>query len=171
MGPSSSPSGCPTTTSRCNASPGYFDKDQAKVEKLVFKIIPDPQVAITNLQAGAIDGILDVPLAQAAQFKSSTTVKAIIQSTSSIHIIELMGKNSEPIRSNAKVRQALAMCLDKAAVQKIAFAGEGQQKWSWVPYGTWAYKQEEGYPFDPQKPRHCSRKRAIRMGSRSPSTC
>jgi peptide/nickel transport system substrate-binding protein len=131
--------------------PGYYDKDQAKVEKLVFRIIPDPQVAITNLQAGALDGILDVPLAQAAQFKSSNTVKAIIQSTSSIHIIELMGKNSEPIRSNAKVRQALAMCLDKAAVQKIAFAGEGQQKWSWVPYGTWAYKQEEGFPFDPQK--------------------
>jgi peptide/nickel transport system substrate-binding protein len=131
--------------------PNYYDKDQARVEKLLFKIIPDPQVAITNLQAGAIDGILDVPLAQAAQFKSSNTVKAIIQSTSSIHIIELMGKNSEPIRSDARVRQALAMCLDKAAVQKIAFAGEGQQKWSWVPYGTWAYKQEEGYPFDPQK--------------------
>jgi peptide/nickel transport system substrate-binding protein len=133
--------------------PGYFDKDLARVEKLTFKIIPDPQVAITNLQAGSIDGILDVPLAQAAQFKSSTAVKAIIQSTSSIHIIELMGKNSEPIRSNAKVRQALAMCLDKNAVQKIAFAGEGQQKWSWVPYGTWAYKQEEGFPFDPQKAR------------------
>jgi len=131
--------------------PGYFEKDLARVEKLVFKIIPDPQVAITNLQAGSIDGILDVPLAQAEQFKSSTAVKAIIQSTSSIHIIELMGKNSEPIRSSAKVRQALAMCLDKAAVQKIAFAGEGQQKWSWVPYGTWAYKQEEGFPFDPQK--------------------
>jgi peptide/nickel transport system substrate-binding protein len=131
--------------------PGYFDKDVAKVEKIVFKIIPDPQVAITNLQAGAIDGILDVPLTQASTFKSSTTIKPIIQSTSSIHILELMGKNSEPIRSSAKVRQALAMCLDKASVQKIAFAGEGRQKWSWVPYGTWAYKEEEGYPFDPQK--------------------
>jgi peptide/nickel transport system substrate-binding protein len=117
----------------------------------VFKIIPDPQVAITNLQAGAIDAILDVPLAQASTFKSSTTIKPIIQSTSSIHILELMGKNSEPIRSSAKVRQALAMCLDKAAVQKIAFAGEGRQKWSWVPFGTWAYKEEAGYPFDPQK--------------------
>jgi len=131
--------------------PGYFEKDLARVEKLTFKIIPDPQVAITNLQAGSIDGILDVPLAQAETFKSSNTVKAVIQSTSSIHIIELMGTNSEPIRSSAKVRQALAMCLDKAAVQKIAFAGEGQQKWSWVPYGTWAYKEEEGYAFDPQK--------------------
>jgi peptide/nickel transport system substrate-binding protein len=131
--------------------PGSFEKDVARVDKLVFKIIPDPQVAITNLQAGAIDGILDVPLAQASTFKSSTAVKAVIQSTSSIHIIELMGKNSEPIRSSAKVRQALAMCLDKDAVQKIAFAGEGRQKWSWVPYDSWAYKQEEGYRFDPQK--------------------
>jgi peptide/nickel transport system substrate-binding protein len=131
--------------------PGYFEKDLARVDKIVFKIIPDPQVAITNMQAGAIDGILDVPLAQASTFKTSTTIKPIIQSTSSIHILELMGKNSEPIRSNAKVRQALAMCLDKAAVQKVAFAGEGRPKWSWVPRDSWAYKEEDGYPYDPQK--------------------
>ena len=65
-GPSSSSSGCPTTTSPCSASPATSNQDLAKVEKIVFRIIPDPQVAITNLQAGAIDGILDVPLAQAA---------------------------------------------------------------------------------------------------------
>ena len=130
---------------------GYFEPNLARVEKLVFKIIPDPQVAITNMQAGAIDGILDVPLTQAETFKSSPSIKPVIQSTSSIHILELMGKKSEPIRSSAKVRQALAMCLDKAAVQKVAFAGEGRPKWSWVPYGTWAYKEEEGYPFDPAR--------------------
>jgi peptide/nickel transport system substrate-binding protein len=131
--------------------PGYFEPNLARVDKLVFKIIPDPQVAITNMQAGAVDGILDVPLTQAEAFKSSTSITPVIQSTSSIHILELMGKRSEPIRTNAKVRQALAMCLDKAAVQKVAFAGEGRPKWSWVPYGTWAYKEEEGYPFDPAK--------------------
>jgi hypothetical protein len=88
------------------------------------------------------------PLAQAAQFKSSNTVKpSSIDQQHSHHRVD--GQNSEPIRSNAKVK-ALAMCLDKAAVQKIAFADEDRQKWSWVPYGTWAYKQEEGYPFDPQ---------------------
>ncbi len=131
--------------------PGYFEPNLARVDKLVFKIIPDPQVAITNMQAGAIDGILDVPLTQAETFKSSASITPIIQSTSSIHILELMGKKSEPIRSSAKVRQALAMCLDKAAIQKVAFAGEGRPKWSWVPYGTWAYKDEEGYPFDPAR--------------------
>jgi peptide/nickel transport system substrate-binding protein len=131
--------------------PDYFEKDLAKVDKIVFKIIPEPQVAITNMQAGAIDGILDIPLTQAATFKTSSTIKPIIQSTSSIHILELMGKKSEPIRSSAKVRQALAMCLDKAAVQKVAFAGEGRPKWSWVPFGSWGYKEEAGYAFDPQK--------------------
>jgi peptide/nickel transport system substrate-binding protein len=131
--------------------PDYFEPGLAKVDKIVFRIIPDPQVAITNLQAGAIDGILDAPLTQAATFKSSTTIKPVIQSTSSIHILELMGKKSEPIRTSAKVRQALAMCLDKTAVQKVAFAGEGRPKWSWVPYGTWAYKEEEGYAYDPAK--------------------
>lgn len=131
--------------------PGYFEPNLARVDKLVFKVIPDPQVAVTNMQAGAVDGILDTPLTQAETFKSSSSITPVIQSTSSIQILELMGKKSEPIRTSAKVRQALAMCLDKAAVQKVAFAGEGHPKWSWVPYSSWAYKEEEGYAFDPAK--------------------
>jgi ABC-type transport system substrate-binding protein len=62
-----------------------------------------------------------------------------------------MGKNSAPVRTNPKVRQALAYCLDKEAVQRTVFSGEGKLKWSWVPTSSWAYKNEVGYPYDPEK--------------------
>lgn len=132
-------------------NPDYWEQDLVKIETLTFKIIPESQVAVTNLQAGEIDGILDIPVAQAVFFKDSTEVKAIIQPTSSFHLYEMLGKNSEPIRNDVRVRQALAYCLDKDTIQKTVFSGEGRQKWSFVPYGSWAYKEEAGYPYDPEK--------------------
>ncbi|MFN8442918.1 MAG: ABC transporter substrate-binding protein [Caldilineaceae bacterium] len=132
-------------------NPDYWETDLVKVDQLIFKIIPEAQVAVTNLQSGEIDGILDIPVSQAVFFKDAKDVKAIIQPTSSFHLYEMLGKNSEPIRNNVKVRQALAYCMDKDTIQKTVFSGEGRQKWSFVPYGSWAYKEEAGYPYDPEK--------------------
>jgi peptide/nickel transport system substrate-binding protein len=128
----------------------YFESDLVKVDRLLFRIIPEAQVAIANLQAGDIDGILDVPVSQATFFKDSAEVKAVIQPTSSFHLFEMLGKNSEPIRTDARVRQALAHCMDKDTIQQTVFSGEGRPKWSFVPYGSWAYQDEAGYAYDPE---------------------
>jgi len=132
-------------------NPDYFEPDLVKVDKLVFRIIPEAQIAVTNLQSGEIDGILDIPVSQAVFFKDATDAKAIIQPTSSFHLFEMLGKNSEPIRTDVRVRQALAYCMDKDTIQKTVFSGEGRPKWSFVPYGSWAYVEEAGYPYDPEK--------------------
>jgi len=142
----------------------YWEKDLVKIDKLVFKIIPEAQVAVTNLQSGSVDGVLDIPVSQAVFLKNSKDVKAIIQPTSSFHLYEMLGKNSDPIRNNVKVRQALAYCLDKNAIQKTVFSGEGRQKWSFVPYGSWAYKEETGYPYDPEKAKALLKEAGLESG-------
>ena len=87
--------------------PDYWEPDLAKIDRLTFQIIPESQVAVANLQSGSINGILDIPVAQAVFFKDSDDVKAIIQPTSSFHLFEMLGQNSQPIRTDARVRQAL----------------------------------------------------------------
>lgn len=134
-------------------NPDYWADGVPGVDELTFRIIPEPQVAITNLQAGEIDGILDLPVAQAAFLADGGEGEPLIVPTSSIHIYELMGKNSEPVRTSPAVRQALAHCLDKDAVQQTVFAGEGRQKWSFVPADSWAYREQEGYAYDPARAR------------------
>ena len=129
----------------------YFETGIPAVDELTFTIITDPQTAITNLQAGGVQAVLDVPVSQAAPLKDSTDVTPVIVPTSSIHLFELMGKNSEPVRSNAAVRQALAYALDKATIQDVVFSGEGRQKWTFVPADTWAYKDVPGYDYDTAK--------------------
>ncbi len=134
-------------------NPDYWNPDLPGVDSLTFRIMPEPQVALTNLQAGEIDGILEFPVSQAAFIQDASDVTPVVVPTSSIHIFELMGKNSEPIRSSVAVRQALAHCLDKDAIQQAVFSGEGRQKTSFVPVDSWAYEEQSGYDYDPDRAR------------------
>jgi peptide/nickel transport system substrate-binding protein len=132
-------------------NPDYYETGVPTIDKLTFRVIPEAQVAITNLQSGDVQGVLDLPVSQAAPLKDSSDVKPLIVPTSSIHIFELMGKNSPEVLSSPKVRQALAHCLDKDAVQQTVFSGEGRQKWTFVAAGSWAYKDVPGYEYDTAK--------------------
>jgi ABC-type transport system substrate-binding protein len=130
---------------------GYYEAGIPAVDKVTFRVLPEAQVAITNLQSGDVDAVVDVPVSQAAPLKDSGDIAALIVPTSSIHIFELMGKNSEAILSGPGVRQAIAYALDKNAVQQTVFSGEGKPKWSFVPSDSWAYKDVPGYDYDIEK--------------------
>jgi peptide/nickel transport system substrate-binding protein len=107
------------------ANPTYHEEDVPGVQNLSFRIIPEAQVAITNVKSGTIQGILDVPVSQAVPLRESSDVSTLIVPTSGFHLFELLGKNHEAIRTNVKVRQAIAHCLDKDAIQATVFSGEG----------------------------------------------
>ena len=130
------------------ANPNYHDAGAPGVATLTFKIIPDAQIAITNVQSGTVNAALNIPVSQAAPLKDSTDVTPVIVATSSFPLFEMLGKNNETIRNNVAVRQALAMCLDKATIQQVIYNGEGNPKWSFVPTTHWAYKDEAGYAYD-----------------------
>lgn len=134
-------------------NPDYWESGVPGVEKLVFRIMPEPQVALTNLQADEIQGILEFPVSQAAFLADSTDVTPVVVPTSGIHIYEMMGKNSEPILSSPQVRQALAHCLNKEAIQQAVFSGEGRPKTSFVPVDSWAYAEQPDYAYDPARAR------------------
>jgi peptide/nickel transport system substrate-binding protein len=129
----------------------YFEPGVPGIDRVTFRIVPEAQVAITNLKAKAVNVVLDVPVSQAAPLKTDPDVQVMIVPTSSIHLFELLGKNNEAIRSSAKVRQALAHCLDKNAVQQTVFSGEGRQKWTFVGSTHWAFKDLPGYEYNPEK--------------------
>ena len=127
---------------------GYYG-DGPGVATLRFNILPEPQVSITNLKSGDVQGVLDIPVSQAGPLEGDDSVVVINVPTSSIPLFEMLGKNNELIRTNTRVRQALAMCLDKNAVQQTAYAGGGLPKWTFVGSSSWAYNDLPGYEYDP----------------------
>lgn len=131
------------------ANPDYFVSGEPGVATLRFNVLPEPQVAITNLKSGDVRGVLDIPVAQSTALEGSSEVVVLNVPTSALAIFEMLGKNNETIRSNARVRQALAMCLDKHAIQQTVYAGGGFPKWTFVGSESWAYVDVPGYDYDP----------------------
>jgi peptide/nickel transport system substrate-binding protein len=127
---------------------GYYG-DGPGVATLRFNILPEPQVSITNLKSGDVQGVLDIPVSQAAPLEGDDSVVVLNVPTSSISLFEMLGKNNETILASVRVRQALAMCLDKNAVQQTVYAGGGLPKWTFVGSSSWAYNDLPGYEYDP----------------------
>jgi peptide/nickel transport system substrate-binding protein len=137
----------PNDNIQLEANPNYHEAGVPGVSKLTFKILTDAQVAIANVQSGTVNAALNIPVSQAAPLQGSKDVTPIIVATSSIPLFEF-GKNNATINGSAKVRQALASCLDKDSIQQVVYNGQGKPKWSFVPTSHWAYKEEAGYPYN-----------------------
>src|SRR3546814_14783258 len=56
--------------------------------------------------------------------------------------------NSSGTLSDERVRQALAMALDKDSIRDIAYGGAGSTQWSPIPESSWAYAEQEGYEYN-----------------------
>ncbi len=63
---SSSSNGCQTTTSRWKRIPTTSSPGEPGLATLRFNILPEPQVAITNLKSGDVQGVLNIPVSQVA---------------------------------------------------------------------------------------------------------
>jgi ABC-type transport system substrate-binding protein len=115
----------------------YWDKGKPNVDKLEFKLIPDPTVALASLQAGTIDLIIPetVPLEDLAKAKKIPGVE-VPQVPGLGFSIVVFSKNLPPL-SNVKVRYALAWAWDRDA--EIAAYGAGTPELGLLPEISWAF--------------------------------
>ncbi len=127
----------------------YDLPDLPKLDGIEIKILPDYAVALTNLEAGSVDAVYEVPAADADRFQGRDDI--LIQSpaaSNSLFLIELSIENYEPLQSPL-VREALAMTLDKDAIQQNVYFGHGDPQFSSLPQSSWAYVPAPEVPYDP----------------------
>lgn len=125
----------------------YFGEPGA-TETIIEQPIPDQQVALNNLYSGSVDVITTASAATVAQVDAS---RATVVEPSSSNSLELIEFNSSGKLADPRVRQALAYALDKESIREIAFGGGGSTAWSPLPESSWAYVEQEGYPYDLDK--------------------
>ena len=131
-------------------NPDYDVPGVPKLDKIIIKILPDMAVALTNLESGDVDAVYEVPAADADRFKGRDDF--IIQTppaSNSLFLIEMATNRYEPLQ-DVRVRTALAMCLDKEAIQQNVYFGEGDAQWSSLPKSSWAYIEPPGPEYDPE---------------------
>jgi peptide/nickel transport system substrate-binding protein len=120
--------------------------------KLVIKVITSDTAAVSALKTGQIDAVL-VPQASLNEVEASGQKVISYQGqTTRLLLTDHLGTSIKPI-GNLKVRQAINMVFDKAAMAKNLYQGNAEPTPQVFRKGTDAYVggMPDPYPFDVEK--------------------
>jgi peptide/nickel transport system substrate-binding protein len=104
-------------------NPDYWGP-KPQLKEAAFTFYQSQQPSIVALQGGQVDGIVEF-VAQGAQAILGSSKFQIINQKSSLHR-ELAMRCDKPPFNDARVRQAMALCLDRPAMVKALLNGYGQ---------------------------------------------
>lgn len=109
--------------------PSILENQKAPyLEKLVFKVIPDPSMQVTAFQSGEADILFVNSAGQLAQLKEDPNA-TLLEAT--LNSLVYLGFNCQkPPFDNPLVRQAVAHAIDKQEVVDVALAGTAEPAFS-----------------------------------------
>ena len=121
-------------------NPDYWNAGYPKVDKLVFKVIPENTSRLTALINGEIDLMDGLNPDDAETVKSNPDLQLILRPSMNVGYI---GFNVEKAPfDNPKVREAIAYAINKPAIIEAFFAGLGQPAVNPMPTSLWGHNDD-----------------------------
>lgn len=119
------------STIRYTANPDYFG-GKPTIDKLIFSIVPDAAVRVQKLRTGecALAESLKPQDITALATASNVTVRRYQPQVTSFLAFNTEKKPFD----DARVRRALSLAIDRAAIVKAVFDGQAQP--GWLPYSA-----------------------------------
>ena len=121
-------------------NPDYFISGVPKLDSVVLRIIPESAGQSAALETGDVDLVWNLPLESIAQFKSNANVVLDSVPTSTWDGI-IMNCSLEPF-TDARVRHAVSLAIDKAALVEFALNGYGTPTHTMIPPGHPFYNND-----------------------------
>lgn len=115
-----------------------------KLERIIFKIIPDASSRLAQLQSGAVDIAFDLPKKDLKNLESDPNI-TIARNTSRSVVFLGMNSNTAPF-DNVKVRQAISYAVPYDTILNEVLQGYGKQLTSPIPDGT-PYHTDEFFQY------------------------
>ncbi len=103
-------------------SPALGNTGPAKVEKVVWQIIPEEATLAATLQGGEIDGSYSLPAWSIAQFEADPSI-TLLQPEAAFRTHYVGMKVTRPHMQDVKVREAVSRAIDQAAIAEAIFFG------------------------------------------------
>ena len=125
----------------------YWD-GAAKLEKLVYRFIVEPNTQVAELKAGGVDIATNVPIA----------MTSIIANSASLRLISITGPTVTVLRFNtargpttdARVRKAMILAVDRDAIVKQVLEGQAKSVTSFQSSLSFGFDPEQtAVPYDP----------------------
>lgn len=113
---------------------------EPKVDKLVFKVIPDNTARLTALQAGEVDVIDGMNPSDAESVKSNSKLTLYERPPMNIGYLSF-NMDKKPF-DNPKVRQALSMAVNKPGIVDAFYAKMAKPATHALPPSVWGYNDQ-----------------------------
>ena len=116
-------------------NPSYFKQGLPHLDSVTFKFLPVDQSRIDALSAGEIDWADAIPLQQVSSLSSDPRFTYLTSATAGIPDFLAMNTTKAPF-DNIKVRQAIALAINRAEIKKVAYLDTGEDGLIEVPTGS-----------------------------------
>ena len=128
----------------------YWNRDSIKFDRISYLPIPDSTVRLANVQSGGLDLIERVAATDVEGVRKDPGLKltAITGLGYSAIVINIANgeRSKTPLAQDVRVRQALQLSIDRAALNQVVFNGEFQPGNQWEPPGNPYYVKELPIP-------------------------
>ncbi|GAA1711693.1 ABC transporter substrate-binding protein [Fodinicola feengrottensis] len=129
---------------------GYYDPSRQHYQKIVMRVIANPQAALNALKTKQVDVITGADVATAAQAKAAGMQVASVPFVwQGLNLIDRGGQVSKPL-GDVRVRQAINYAIDRATVSRAVLGQYGVPTVQTVVPGADGYSPAAAkrYPYD-----------------------
>jgi peptide/nickel transport system substrate-binding protein len=133
-------------------NPGYLKAPLPRIDAVVFRVIPDEETLLNELLSGGIDVMENVPVRAASRVEAAPRLRLLRVPDLSYTFI--CWNTARPLFSDARVRRALTLAIDREAIIEGLLPGVGRPAAGPVLSFLWARDPElKPLPFDPDAAR------------------
>ena len=132
-----------------DANPNYWG-GKPKVDRVIFKVIPDAQTALLQMKQGQVQILADVSSQVIPAIKSDANLRLVTQPGLTVNGIALP-TDTKPF-DDPRVRQALNYAIDRDAINKSLYNDLAVSMTSPLPKAQWGYTPDlQPYTYNPDK--------------------
>ena len=137
------------------ANPDYWDAGLPKVERLVYRVIPDPSTRLAAIQTGEIDIANRLTVDQVRTLEGNDAVNVVTYLNDRAYYVAFknVGNGVGTPIEDTRVRLALNYGLDRYGIIQAIFAGQAEPLASFVVEGNLGYDAAsmQPFPYDPER--------------------
>ena len=124
--------------------------EKAKVDKIVFRTIPDNSARLMELQSGTIDGMIGLNPDDVETIKNDANLQLLMRPSMNVGYLAM--NTEKDFLKEQKIRQAINHAVNKQALIDAFYAGLAKPAKNPMPPSLWGYNDEvKGYEYDPAK--------------------
>jgi peptide/nickel transport system substrate-binding protein len=122
----------------------------AKVDRLVFRPIPDSATRLAELESGGVDHITNLPAEELARLKGEPKVQVLTDEA--VNVLYLGYNTRKAPLGNVELRRAMNSAINRDEMLATLYDGVGSVAVSPLNPRSWAFARDaERYDYDPAR--------------------